>query len=486
MAFTIVKVSWRRCTGEMIPAENGREAYVNETDLEKERRIRQRRRLAADIMDHIRDQLVARMPFFNRAILKMPVDLKESFDFGDRLLKGFGTDGAFVYAVPTFVLHYFRKNENELKRICLHMIFHCLFCHPFAYDDMNRKYWDFAADAAVEAVIIDMRIRELELEDDRTRERKLREIREKSGLLTAERIYHYMVNHPEEADEMLKSADLFRRDIHLFWLSDEGQSRRLNYPANPHPGVNKMSQEWKKLGVSVKVDTQIFEKNQGMAPGSLMENIGPVHQEKYDYSEFLKKFAVLQEEVHINQEEFDYIYYTYGMQLYGNIPLIEPLEYRENKKIRDFVIAIDTSGSCQGRTIRSFLDKTYSILKSTESYFQEVNIHIIQCDAKIQSHVKITNEEEFEEYMHNIQIHGFGGTDFRPVFRLVDEMVRKHELENLKGLIYFTDGMGIFPEKKPDYKTAFVFLSDGFRIPKVPAWAIRLVLQTEDLEEPVL
>jgi hypothetical protein len=33
----------------------------------------------------------------------------------------------------------------------------------------------------------------------------------------------------------------------------------------------------------------------------------------------------------------------------------------------------------------------------------------------------------------------------------------------------------------PDYETAFVFLEEGFTIPEVPTWAIRLVLQEEDI-----
>ena len=59
--------------------------------------------------------------------------------------------------------------------------------------------------------------------------------------------------------------------------------------------------------------------------------------------------------IKVNPDEYDYIYYTYGMQLYKNMPLIEPLEYQDMNKIHDFVIAIDTSGSCQGRIVRSFL-----------------------------------------------------------------------------------------------------------------------------------
>ena len=78
-------------------------------------------------------------------------------------------------------------------------------------------------------------------------------------------------------------------------------------------------------------------------------------------------------------------------------------------------------------------------------------------------------------------MYGLGGTDFRPVFRYVDELREKNEFENLRGLIYLTDGFGTFPKKKPDYETAFVFVDDGINSYDVPPWAIRLVLQPEEL-----
>ena len=163
------------------------------------------------------------------------------------------------------------------------------------------------------------------------------------------------------------------------------------------------------------------------------------------------------------------------------MPVVESLKYRENKRIREFVIAIDTSGSCQGKTVERFLRKTYSILKSSESYFERVNIHIIQCDEKIQRDVKVTTDEEFEQYMQDVELCGFGGTDFRPVFEYVDGLIRRHEFQDLKGLIYFTDGQGTFPERMPDYQTAFVFIQEGYSIPEVPVWAIRLILDEEDV-----
>ena len=157
------------------------------------------------------------------------------------------------------------------------------------------------------------------------------------------------------------------------------------------------------------------------------------------------------------------------------MPLIEPLEYKEVKRIKEFVIAIDTSGSVAGELVQSFVQKTYNILKSTESFFSKINLHIIQCDADIQEHIKITSQEEFDTYIKTMQIKGLGGTDFRPVFDEVDELIHNKEFTNLKGLIYFTDGYGLFPIKKPDYDVACVFVNDGYEIPEVPSWVIKLI-----------
>ena len=134
-----------------------------------------------------------------------------------------------------------------------------------------------------------------------------------------------------------------------------------------------------------------------------------------------------------------------------------------------------------GEVVQIFVQKTYNILKSTESFFSKINLHIIQCDAVIQEHVKITNQKEFDNYLSTMQIKGLGGTDFRPVFELTDKLICEKEFTNLKGLIYFTDGYGTFPNKKPNYETAFVFIDDGFNNYDVPSWAIKLLLKTEEI-----
>ena len=197
---------------------------------------------------------------------------------------------------------------------------------------------------------------------------------------------------------------------------------------------------------------------------------------------FLKRFSVTGENVEINDDEFDYIFYTYGMKLYENMPLVEPLEYKDVKKIREFVIAIDTSESVSGDTVQTFVTKTWNILKQSENFFRKINVHIIQCGARVEEDVRITSQEEFDEYIAHMVLKGFGGTDFRPVFERVDQLERQHEFVNLKGIIYFTDGYGTFPNRAPAYDTAFIFLDQGYELPEVPPWAMRVIMTEDELK----
>ena len=68
------------------------------------------------------------------------------------------------------------------------------------------------------------------------------------------------------------------------------------------------------------------------------------------------------------------------------------------------------------------------------------------------------------------------------MFDYVDSLKKRGELKDLKGLIYFTDGYGQFPEKMPEYETAFVFLDEGEReTPKVPPWAMKVLIDEDGI-----
>ena len=212
-----------------------------------------------------------------------------------------------------------------------------------------------------------------------------------------------------------------------------------------------------------------------------MEQVQVANRERYDYRKFLKKFAVFKEEMQVDADQFDYIFYHYGLSMYGNMPLIEPQETKEVLKVEDFVIAVDTSMSCKKALIKKFLEETYSILSKSESFFRKINVHIIQCDEKVQSDVVVKNEQELRDYMEHFEIKGLGGTDFRPVFGYVNQLLKEKKFTRLKGLIYFTDGYGTFPVKRPLYDTAFVFMKEDYRDIDVPVWAMKLIIEPDDL-----
>lgn len=458
---------------------------IKETELEsiEKRAYGRRLQLAGEVMDYVRSSLVALLPFLNRALLKMPVKFYRSCPDEMEKTKSFGTDTHHIFCYSDSVLYLFGWEKEKLPRLYLHTILHCLFFHQAGYEKLIMPYWDFASDVAVEAVILELGLKETALKDDPARQRAVDRIREKTGHLTAEGIYHYLTAHREEAEKLLQEAPLFEEDGHDFWISDkeamdaEEEQELLQNQEDTH------ETSWNELVRYVTADLRMFQKNPGVETGSLLENMGQAEEERYDYSEFLRKFASLREESHLNQEEFDYIYYEYGRQLYGNIPLIEPLEYRETRKIRDFVVVLDTSGSCRGELIRHFLNATYGILRQCVSFEGQLNVHIIQCDAAVKKDIKITSGEEFSAYMQDVQIYGYGGTDFRPAFAYVDELIRQGEFEDLRGLLYFTDGWGIYPDAMPPYQTAFIFAGHDPRRPKVPAWAMSLEIQEEEFQE---
>ena len=168
--------------------------------------------------------------------------------------------------------------------------------------------------------------------------------------------------------------------------------------------------------------------------------------------------------------------------MYGNLPLIEPLESREVKKIRDFVIVLDTSESTAGELVKAFLKETFTLLKSQDSFFRQCRILVLQADNAIRDETWLTDLDALDRYTARFTLHGGGGTDFRPAFARIAELREQGELRDLQGVLYFTDGKGIYPAHRPPFETAFLFLEDGTPPPEVPPWAMRLILQPEEFE----
>ena len=436
--------------------------------------------LSEEVLEMVRARLLVNLRFMDTALT-----------FHDRkTYRGsLTTDGRTLYCDPEFVLRSYRESKEKLTRTYLHLVLHSVFCHPFVGQDTDRQFWDLACDIAAESVICELDLPCARSDEDGHMRDRLRKIRRVTGFLTAEKIYSALrkgdIGTPDTGGSIEELEKLFEADEHSAWYSQDAQPPAVQTVLSGEPQAAsdhaETESEWRDIARQMEMEIEAFAKVRGKIASSLVQNLRAVNRERYDYSEFLRKFSAVNETVKVSDDEFDYIYYNYGLQHYHRMPLIEPLEYREDSRIRDFVIAIDTSGSVAGEEVQSFLQKTYNILKSRESFHSKVNVHIIQCDAQIQSDEVITSTEDFDRYLETMEIRGLGGTDFRPVFYYVDRLLKEGEFSDLKGLIYFTDGLGTYPTSKPAYRTAFVFVESGYNIPDVPVWAMKLVLRPEEL-----
>ena len=423
-------------------------------------------RVCGEILKNARNELYLSMHFLDLAFSSL-------YFAADPGMNGMGTDGTVLFFQPQALAGLYRKSRVYVNRIYLHTIFHCLFCHLWNRKKRAEDYWNLACDIAVESMIDEIHRPCIYVHVSPARKSLYGKLRERLSVLNAEGIYEELQNMNLSEAEYRNLAGIFYRDNHSRWEEEKKK---------PRPDKNRNKKEdWDDNREKMQTEMEIFSKEASDDQKNLLEQISAENRERYDYREFLRKFSVLKETVQVDPDSFDYVFYNYGMELYGNMPLIEPLETKEIKRIEDFVIVIDTSMSCSGGLVKKFLEETYSVLSQSESFFKKVNIHILQCDDRIRQDVKIENEGQLRAYMDHLELRGMGGTDFRPAFLYVDQMIRERKFDKLKGLLYFTDGYGTFPVKMPPYDTAFVFMKDNYTDVDVPPWAIKIILDEEQL-----
>lgn len=387
--------------------------------------------------------------------------------------RGVGSDGFVFCYHPDYLCNLYRQGRAAVNRAYLHIVLHCLFGHMDGRGKREGDYWNLACDIAVESVMDGLYIKCVHIPLSPFRRDWYGRLRGKLKVLNAEGVYRALREMKLTDRQFERLVQEYYVDDHQYWQLPED---------TPKNSIMRQT-KWSDNRDKVQTEMETMGNRQDEESESLLEQVQVENRERYDYSRFLRKFSVLREEMQVDEDSFDYVFYTYGLSLYGNMPLIEPLESKEISRIEDFVIVIDTSMSCSGELVRRFLEETYDVLCEADSYFKKTNIHIIQCDEQVHDDRLITERREMEEYMDNFTVIGQGGTDFRPAFEYVNGMIRRGEFHRLKGLLYFTDGEGIYPVKRPVYDTAFVFVKDQYTDISVPAWAMKLILEPEQILE---
>ncbi|MCI8597006.1 MAG: metallopeptidase [Lachnospiraceae bacterium] len=418
--------------------------------------------LGLKILSQSQSELHLNMRFLDVALGSLPFVPGEGVD-------PVGTEGEHLYFLPESLFEEYQKGRAFVTHLYLHTVFHCLFAHPFFRKGRDQEYWNLACDVAAEALIDSLYLKCVHLSRGAFRASVYAQLKEQMPVLTAEGIYRELCKLELKGGLLERWKREFHYDDHSLWESE-----------NPPAKQAQNRKKWDEIRERMQTELELFSKEASQGAQELLEQVRIENRTRYDYREFLRKFAVLKEEIQVDLDSFDYIFYNYGMSLYGNMPLIEPQETKEIQKIEEFVIVIDTSMSCKGHLVRRFLEETYSVLRESESFFHRLRIHIIQCDEMVRADDVISDSQELKNYMEHFTVKGEGGTDFRPAFAYVEELLAKKEFHRLRGLLYFTDGYGTFPVKMPSYETVFIFMKEDYRDVDVPPWAIKLILDPEE------
>lgn len=372
------------------------------------------------------------------------------------------TDGKQLYYSPEHVL----ETEREvLKQEIFHIVLHGLFGHFEEDSHLTDTELAWAAmDLQVERMSRFLR-RGQTVTGKKSRD-------DRQGTVGME-LYYRAAKNPRLREKVIKSGKQQKRDDHNVW--------RMK-PVLSSGGVGS-SNEWKEArDALIGIGGGKVTAGEGSSTERLLEdalkgigdrygnNTHTVREQSGKTMDYQALFASIRKLGMICGEEdaLDLMYYSYGLELYGNMPLVEPLEEGERPSLDTVVIAVDTSGSCVD-DLPHFLHETRKLLMQLHMTTKVSRVWYMECDAELQKEVMYDESEIDRALSVEHDFKGGGGTDFTPVFQRLVSYEKKGG--RISCLLYYTDGCGTYPKEKADFPCYFIY-SDGFDRPwmRLPEW----------------
>lgn len=314
----------------------------------------------------------------------------------DVATKTLSVDGKQIKYNPEFVADL---SPNLTKSALGHEVMHCVFDHIGRRGGRSHRKWNQAGDYIINASLKD------------------------AGFEIGEDWLHNSAFAGMSSDE-------------VYNLLPEPDDQDGNDPLDDCQDGNTESTEidatdWKIATIQAAASA----KAMGKLPGSLARFVDELTAPKVDWREMLRRFVTETSKDDYSWSRPNRRFMAQGFYL--------PTLYSES--MGEIVVAIDTSGSIDQTTLTAFGSEIKAIVQSV----RPSKTAVIYCDAAV-NHV-----DEFgpNDELH-FDMHGGGGTDFRPPFKLVEE----------KGIrpvcfVYLTDGYGPFPDA-PEYPVLWCCTTD--------------------------
>jgi len=427
-----------------------------------------------EILSSAKIRLMRQGPFYASILFRMPMVC--SYE-----IPSMATDGLVVLYNPEFVTSLKRK---DIVFVLLHEIEHVLFKHPMRspinpnsldhlmktfnrqkvkdpflkaqLDDFMSKLkkWNYATD-----YVINLNIR------DNVKLKPTEHLLKEVGMLiddkykdkTAEQVYKMLPNpKPEDAkpDDGVSLGD-----------SGQGMGGVLPVGMGELDGMEQKDAE-KELENAVHQAVTAARKA-GNLPGGMDKLIQDLYTTTTPWEDILRT------QISSVVSKMDYTFMKpnkrYGQHLL-NHGVIMPGLYGE--EYADMYFVMDTSGSVSDDD-RAIL--TSELRRILEDY--NVAVHLIYCDTQVHGKPIRLTRDDIQNGKLVLELKGYGGTDFRPAFKYINDNIDEITPELV---IYLTD---MYPNSwslgdEPPYSVFWACLPQGDKNAK-PPWGTVIQIELE-------
>ncbi len=372
-----------------------------------------------------RTQLMLDKPFLGNLVLRLPLKAAGSW------CKTSATDAKSFYYNPEFIE---RLDSHQIKFVLIHEALHCALTHFARRGNRKKHTWDLACDFAINPLLIkegfhpplDVPI-----------------FRQYEGMI-AEEIYPMIDDNldqepmdqhlyddqnnedSKDSDGGMREDDLTQKEKNQSGESKNNQSTSslAQRPQSLNPDeIEKLATQWQK---NLASSAQLAQEA-GKLDGEFAKLIDFFLQPRVSWQSLLSTFMS-----RLARDDFSY---SRPSRRPGNaiLPTLRSHQI-------DIAVAIDTSGSISQQEIDEFVSEINAIKSTIRS-----SITLIACDDKIFPSSP-WRYESWEEINFPASLGGGKGTNFRPVFELLNSLDNPCDV-----LVYFTDAKGLFPEEIPNY-----------------------------------
>jgi len=367
----------------------------------------------------------AKTPGMEKQIPTAAVNAKGDFFFNPKFLKD--------------------MDKNKLMSLMCHEILHLAYSHPSRTGGRDPKIWNIAADLKVNQDLTEASLEQIKgglyptNDSYKIGKKTIVKISTKTTEQLYQEIYDNCTREEVENQQVMQDLTNLQGEGNPSDDGDEGKEGNSSGLKEMSPSEIKASE----LDWQAKVKAASLQ-SQGTMPAGLRRELNELENPTISWHELLRqRFRSMQ--YRRTWKKPSKRWFSMGYYFQGRL---------KEKSVK-CVAAIDTSGSIGDAQIKRAFSELWGLMQE----FKFLEVHVMSCDAQVWTVDKLTEKNKGD--LLNIALKGGGGTDFRPVFDRVHELLN----DQIDTLAFFTDLYGTFPEDSPNYQTIWITDTKDYAVP---------------------